>query len=441
MAEQRGCVLHVGATGLRSSSREVVLAGQDAAERLAKGGFAVVVLHPNPSCQIEALGRQLQDIDPLATVLVLGQQGNRGGVIGVGDLDCDQAVAWGRSRHVARVDALVRQQGGSPAGEFACRGRDELIGGGEAMSGFRSRLRQVAEHDVSTLIHGSCGTPLEPAARWLHVSSGRREHPFVLVDCRADPEPQLLVRIFGHVSNAFPGAIEPTAAAVALAAGGTLVLDGIEHASRRVQMRVVELLRDRAWRPIGTETTNTSHARVVIMLRQAPLQALVGGDLQRDLMEQVSGHVVRMPTLADRAEDIPDLVRHHVTQSSIRLGRPQPQIDAATLGLLADGRWAGHDRELELVCERMVLHAISGRVDPDVVATWVVAGPCEPGEGSLVCDSGRTLADLERTAILATLAHHKGHRRRSAAALGIGVRTLGLKLRRWKDASIVPETI
>ena len=438
---QRGCVLHVGANQPRASASELYVPADSAAERLAMGGIEVVVLHRNPTCEIHNLGRQLHDIDPLATVLAMGEQGSQGGVIGVGDLACDQAVAWGQSRYAARLDALVRQQGGSPAGEFACRGCDELIGGGEAMSGFRSRLRQVAEHDVPTLIHGSCGTPLEPAARWLHVSSGRRDQPFVPVDCRADPDPQLLVRIFGHVGNAFPGASEPGPSAVALAAGGTLLLDGIEHASQRVQMRIVELLRDRAWRPIGTETAVASHARVIIMLRQAPLQALVAGDLQRDLMEQVSGHVVRMPTLADRAEDIPDLIRHHVTQSALRLGRPRPQIDDSIFDMLAVGRWTGHDRELELVCERMVLHAIAGRVDAEVVETWIVSGQQGSPSDSLVCDGDRTLEDLERSAILATLAYHKGHRRRSAEALGIGVRTLGLKLRRWKDAAIVPETI
>jgi DNA-binding NtrC family response regulator len=336
---------------------------------------------------------------------------------------------------------LIRRQGGAPAGEFACRSHDELVGGGEAMSGFRSRLRQVAEHDVPTLIHGACGTPLEPAARWLHVSSQRGDGPFVPVDCRADPEPQLLVRIFGHVANAFPGADAAGPSAVALASGGTLVLDGVEHASSRVQLRIVELIRDRSWRPIGAKAANASNVRVVVVLRQPPLQALVGGDLQRDLMELVSGHVVRMPTLADRAEDVPDLVRHHVTQASLRLGRPKPHMDDDTLALLSRGRWVGHDRELELLCERIVLHGAAGRVEAEAIAGWVLTGGQAADGSQLVCDGGHTLEDLERTAILATLRHFKGHRRRSAAALGIGVRTLGLKLRRWKDAAIVPETI
>jgi len=431
-------VLHVAAV---ESSEPWCLGGLAAADRLRAGGIAVVVLHSGPEEETASIRRTLHDVDPLTIIVCSRAFGAGPGVPDRDDPAVERAIAWGRTRYAARLDTLIRRQGGAPAGEFACRSHDELVGGGEAMSGFRSRLRQVAEHDVPTLIHGACGTPLEPAARWLHVSSLRGDGPFVPVDCRADPEPQLLVRIFGHVAHAFPGADSAGPAAVAMAAGGTLVLDGVEHASSRVQLRIVELIRDQSWRPIGATSANASAARVVVVLRQPPLQALVAGDLQRDLMELVSGHVVRMPTLADRAEDVPDLVRHHMTQASVRLGRPKPHIDDDTVRLLSSGRWIGHDRELELLCERIVLHGAAGRVNADVIAGWILTGGSDPNRGQLICDGGRTLEDLERTAILATLRHFKGHRRRSAAALGIGVRTLGLKLRRWKDAAIVPETI
>ncbi len=432
----QGRVVCVGALGGPCPTDVDEVATVDTAGNVvARGGVGVVILLPGPSPEdLSRLKADLKDHDPLVSIAVMENPSPSADQI-------RRAVEWGRLRRSVRMDERIRRLGGAVAGEFACRPRDELVGGGEAMAGFRNRLRQVAEHDVATLIHGPCGTPLEAAARWLHVSSPRRDAPYVPVDCREGTESQLLLRIFGHVRNAFPGATNPAAAAVGLASGGTLVLDGIDHASRKVQRRIVELLRDGAWRPVGAAQASVSSARVVVTLRQAPLQALVGGSLERTLMDELSGHIVRMPTVADRGEDIPDLVRHHVTQASIRLGRPRPEIDSDTLATLCAARWIGHDRELELVCERMVLHASGGRITPEAVSSWVEPQRPAAQSDGLVCEGGRTLEQIERTVILATLRHNNGHRRRSAAALGIGVRTLGLKLRRWKDAAIVPETI
>lgn len=436
-------VLHVGGTPVADHGGDVVWTADPAVahDHLAGGGFAVVLVHPTAGNDPGACGRMLQEADPLVVVLVRCPGPVDGPAVAVGDMDPAQAIAWGHARHTARVESAVRQLGGAPAGDYACRGRDELVGGSEAMAGFRSRLLQVAEHDVPTLIHGPCGTPLEPAARWLHVTSGRREGSFVPIDCREGAESQLLLRIFGHVRHAFPGADQAGVAAVALAEDGTLLLDGLEHASERVQLRIVELLARGTWQPVGSDTSRRSSARVVAILRHPPIQAVMAGTLHRGLMDQLSGHVIRMPTLADRREDISDLVQHHLRQSSIRLGRMRPAIDDEIATLLSAGQWIGHDRELELVCERLVLNAIGGRADIEKLVGWVsLPNRDEPADG-LVCCGDHTLEELERRAILATLRHHNGHRRRSAAALGIGVRTLGLKLRRWKDAAIVPETV
>jgi len=408
-----------------------------AEEALATGGFAVVLLTPTPGASSLETRQRVNDVCPSAIVLSLDEMG----LADSGPELLRQLIEWGHERFRACNDTHIRQLGGTPIGTAACRSQDELVGGGEAMSGFRNRLRQVAEHDVPTLIHGPCGTPLEAAARWLHDSSGRRNGPFVPIDCREGTASQLLLRVFGHASGAFPGAAEAGRSAVGLAAGGTLLLNGIDNASEQLQLRIVELLRDGRWTAVGTSVPCLGRARVVLTLRHAPLQALVEGKFHRSLMDRVSGHIVRMPSLHDRSEDLPDLIHHHITQSAAKLGRPRPSLDRDLIAILIAGRWPGHDRELELLCERLVLHATTRTLDPAILAGWVETPSGGETRRGLICDGGRTLADLERTAILATLRHHKGHRRRSAAALGIGVRTLGLKLRRWKDAAIVPETI
>ncbi|MDP6986587.1 MAG: sigma 54-interacting transcriptional regulator [Phycisphaerales bacterium] len=436
-------VLHLGGASTRPPRGDAVWAEDVASAKghLARGGFAVAMVHPAVEGDPAEVARGLQEVDPLVVVLLCSSGPVTGPVIAIGGMDPIQAIAWGRGRHTARVESMVRQLGGAPAGDYACRGRDELVGGSEAMAGFRSRLLQVAEHDVPTLIHGPCGTPLEPAARWLHVTSGRRAGNFVPIDCREGAESQLLLRIFGHARHAFPGADHAGVAAVALAQEGTLLLDGMEHASDRVQLRLVELLERGTWQPVGSDVPRTSSARVVAILRQPPIQAVMAGTLRRELMDQLSGHVIRMPTLVDRREDIPDLVQHHLTQSSVRLGRQRPAGDDELMALLTAGQWTGHDRELELVCERLVLNAVGGQADIEQILGWIALPSKSGAADTLVCCGDHTLEELERRAILATLRHNNGHRRRSAAALGIGVRTLGLKLRRWKDAAIVPETV
>lgn len=436
-------VLVLGEAPVDNLPSDVVHSTDPASARdlLARGGFAVALVEPTAEGHLADLAEMLQEADPMVVVLLRAATSIEGPAMSVGDMDPRHAISWGKARHTARVETMVRQLGGAPAGDYACRRSDELVGGSESMAGFRSRLLQVAEHDVPTLIHGPCGTPLEPAARWLHVSSGRREECFVPVDCREGAESQLLLRIFGHVRHAFPGADRAGPAAIALAEHGTLLLDGLEHASERVQLRLVDLLARGQWQPVGSQIARQSTARVVAILRQPPIQAVMAGKLHRELMDQLSGHVIRMPNLADRREDVPDLVRHHLTQSSVRLGRPRPSINPDAMTLLCAGQWVGHDRELDLVCERIVLNAVGGETDVEKIAGWISLPSRESSGDALVCCGEHTLEELERRAILATLRHNNGHRRRSAAALGIGVRTLGLKLRRWKDAAIVPETV
>jgi len=425
----RGSVVVVGRLAWREPTWMEVGAGE-AARVLAGHRIAVVLLAPDMAT--ESLQRRLSDVDPLAVLLPVDQDTPE---------DLNRLVVWGMAAHAARIERRVHAAGGAVAGEFACRPQDELVGGGEAMGGFRNRLRQVAEHDVPTLIHGPQGTPLEAAGRWLHASSSRRGSAFVPIRCCGCTESQLLIRIFGHGRGAFPGADAAEPSAMAIAGDGTVLLHGLEHASRGVQVRVLEMLRDGVWRGIGSDVAHPLRGRLVVTLNRAPLQAIMDGSLHRDLLDQLSGHIVRMPSLADRSEDIPDLMRHYLTQAAANLGRRRPAVEPELAGALARAWWPGQDRELELVCERLVICGGDRRLSAADVEGWLVEhGNPRQGE-DLVCTGEKTLADIERSVILATLRAHGGHRRRSAAALGIGVRTLGLKLRRWKDASIVPETV
>lgn len=342
----------------------------------------------------------------------------------------------------AHLGSLIRSLGGTPSGDAACRPHDELIGGGEAMSGLRNRLRQVAEHDVPSLVHGPVGTPVEATARWLHISSPRAEGPFVAVDCDRGLESQVLARLFGYAPDAFPGAAQPDVAAVTLARGGTLLLRALDRAAPSVQERVVELLRDGAWCAVGDRHWRTANLRVVLAMDQPPVQAVMRGHLSRQILDHIGSHVIRVPALRDRLEDFEDLLNHQLKQAAARMGRRPPALPADVVLVLAEAPWAGNDREFAAICERLVLYGQGVELDPAMVRDWAGVVSSEASAPELVCDGAdRLLADIERDSILATLQHYRGHRRRAAAALGIGVRTLGLKLRQWKDAAIIPESL
>jgi DNA-binding NtrC family response regulator len=393
-----------------------------------RGGEVAVMVVPveTKSSHLDELRR----LDPLVQVIAADGDDHLG------------VVRYALEARRAHIDVLIRAVGGVPAGSPACRHNDELIGGGEAMSGLRNRLRQVAEHDVPSLVHGPTGSPVEATARWLHTSSRRHDAPLVAIDCDSGSETQVLGRLFGYAPGAFPGADRSGVAAVMLARGGTLLLRSLDRATPGVQDRVVELLRDGAWCPVGDRHWRSGDVRIVVSMHQPPVQAVMRGMLSRSVLERFGSHVIRVPSLRDRLEDFEELLSHQIKRSAKRLGRRTPSLPSGLVAVLTEAPWAGNDREFEALCERLVLYGQGVELDPGMVRDWICAATPDATAVDLVCDGQeRVLADLERDAILATLQHFRGHRRRAAEALGIGVRTLGLKLRQWKDANIIPESL
>ena len=156
-----------------------------------------------------------------------------------------------------------------------------------------------------------------------------------------------------------------------------------------------------------------------------------------------------MPPLREHAEDIPELVTHFLRTLSAREGREPCRVQPDAMDLMMQYRWPGNVRELENICERAHVLSTNSQVTAELVSSWLtcvvepeaVASDMDEQDIELVCDGVRQLEDIERAVIVATLTHHDGHRQRSASALGIGVRTLGLKLKKWKDSNLVPTTI
>jgi len=271
----------------------------------------------------------------------------------------------------------------------------ELVGESDAMTGLRARLRQVVEAPGVVTIAGPSGTPVLAAARWLHTRSARG--PLLHVDVR---QPDALERLLGSKS---------VLAAMDLATGGTLVLEHIDAASEAMTTSLVRLAAG-TWQSTCDSVDRAVQTRLLATVHRDPAQpGLVSA--AAGIPEGWTSRVVRVPALIERRDDIPRLVAmQHGTNGAY-----------ADLGLPHEYQWPGNDHELALRCSLAA----------------AVADASAPGQ-SFICNGSSTLADLERQAVVATLRSQGGHRRRTAEALGIGLRTLGVKLSQWRAARQLP---
>lgn len=337
-----------------------------------------------------------------------------------------------------------------------------MIGSGEVMQGLKSRLRKIADSHGTVLISGESGTGKEVAARFIHELSPRREQPFLGLNCAALSASLLESELFGHEKGAFTGADKLRKGRFELANGGTLLLDEISEIPPELQAKLLRVLQEQAFERVGSSTSQSVDVRVIATTNR-DLQAEVdAGRFRGDLFFRLNVLPASMPGLRERPEDIAVLAEHFFGQIASREGRDSRVFDEEALEVLQAYHWPGNVRELQNICERAAVLASESRIEAALIAPWLTwnSVPTEtvPAQSNgsvnncngaiensfpdwMICNGRLRLSDIEREAILATLAQHDGHRQKSAKALGIGVRTLGLKLKKWKDEQIVEATV
>jgi two-component system, NtrC family, response regulator HydG len=346
----------------------------------------------------------------------------------------------------------------SSSGSGSDEGKHAMIGEGPAMKGLRSTMSRLADSHGTVLISGESGVGKEIAARWVHGHSPRSTMPFLAINCAALSTNLLESELFGHEKGAFTGADRLRKGRFELADGGTLLLDEISEISPEIQAKLLRVLQERAFERVGSSSSRTVDVRVVATTNRDLPECVSRGTFRQDLYYRLNVLPLHLPPLRERLDDVPELVTHFLSRVARREGRPVMSVSPEAMRLLCEYPWPGNVRELQNICERAaVLMAGSACIEAPLIAPWLVAtgvpkpespsgrGPAlievMPSAGDIVCDGSMTLEEIERRTILATLQVHKGHRVRSAKALGIGVRTLGLKLKRWKELSIVAESV
>ena len=320
-----------------------------------------------------------------------------------------------------------------------------FVGNSPAMRHVAQQIRQIAHSHGTVLVCGESGTGKEVVARTIHAHSPRRNGILLCLNCAALSSNLLESELFGHEKGAFTGADQLRKGRFELADGGTLLLDEISEINPRLQAKLLRVLQEGQFERVGSSVTMDVDVRVIATTNRDLVRAVVRREFRQDLYYRLNVLPIQLPPLRDRADDIPLLAEHFLARMAQREGCEVKRFDEESLHLLRGYQWPGNVRELQNICERASVLSrgpgiTAGLIQPWLTLDYAAVPAGEPGvaEDSLVV---RPLEDIERDQIIRTLGHFGGNRQQTAEALGIGVRTLGLKLKRWKQSNLVAQTL
>jgi DNA-binding NtrC family response regulator len=289
-------------------------------------------------------------------------------------------------------------------------------------------IAQVARTRAPVLILGESGTGKELIADAIHRNSPRAAHPIVKINMGAITSSLFESEMFGHVRGAFTDARSDRKGHVATAEGGTLFLDEIGELQRGDQVKLLRVLQDQRYQPVGTSTTLQADLRVVSATNRELAELVAGGEFREDLFYRLNLITIRLPPLRERRSDIPLLARHIASRVAESYGLGEVTLAADALDWLAAQAWPGNIRQLKQTLERALLLAGKQRLGQ---ADFVAASAVDEGAaGGRLGVDGMTLEQVERHMIEQALQQHAGNISRMAKALGLSRTALYRRLER-----------
>ena len=302
----------------------------------------------------------------------------------------------------------------------------EIVGSSPALRRVLDVATQAAPSSATVLVLGESGTGKELVARFIHDHSARSRAPFVAVNCSAIPETILEAELFGHERGAFTGALTKREGRFARATGGTLFLDEIGELSPSVQVKLLRVLQEGEYEPVGGDTVRAD-VRIVAATNKDLRAEVTAGRFREDLFYRLNVIAVTAPPLRARREDIPLLVDHFLGVCCAKNARARLEAPREVLKILIDYSWPGNVRELENVIERAVVLCRAEKLSEADLPDYVhqVEG-VEPS--TLTFSVGTPLDEVERRLIRETLRHARGDKSVAAQLLGISTRTIYRKL-------------
>jgi len=325
-----------------------------------------------------------------------------------------------------------------------------LWGRSQVMQNIYQQISRVAVTSVTVLVTGESGTGKEVVARSVHDLSRRRNEPFLAINCGAISPNLMESEIFGHEKGSFTGADRQHQGFFERAHGGTLFLDEITEMPPELQVKLLRVLETGMFMRVGSTQDQETDVRVIAATNRLPEQAVQMGKLREDLFYRLNVFPIVVPTLRERLDDIPLLAQHFLSEINEREGRVK-SFSPAALTRLAEYSWPGNVRELRNVVQRVYVMTTSDLIsdewlptDNPVPITTPEAIPTpvqpvvsstsindEPAPASITIPLGTSMADAESRLILATLKHFDNHKERTAAVLGISLKTLYNRLKEY----------
>jgi DNA-binding NtrC family response regulator len=303
-----------------------------------------------------------------------------------------------------------------------------IVGRSKSMQELFDLVESVAASEANILIQGENGTGKELIANAIHYNSKRAKGPFIKINCAAIPKDLIESELFGYKKGAFTGAIADKEGLLELAEGGSLLLDEIGEMPPYLQTKLLRVLQERDYRPIGSDRVVHVDFRLICATNADLDAALRDGRLREDLYFRINTITLRVPPLRERTEDIPLLCDYFIDKFRDRYQRNIRTIAPAVYHLLIRNRWAGNVRELENAIERAIL--VTKGTEITVADLPESLRDEAPSTSDFVVPAHRTLAEIEKMAILQTLQRTNWNKQEAAQILGLYRPTLYSKMRK-----------
>ena len=307
---------------------------------------------------------------------------------------------------------------------------NSLVGKSKTMKQAYNLIESVIGNDSTVLISGESGTGKDIIARSIHLNSDRKAQPFLIINCNALPDALIESELFGHEKGAFEGAYISKPGKFELAKNGTIFLDEIDELSFSLQVKLLSVLEHRAFERIGGIETLNLKARIIAATSKNLEEEVKAGRFREDFFYRISIININLPPLRNRLEDLPSFVNYFLENLSSKLKREPKNISTSVFRILRNYNWPGNIRELENVLEHAFVISNGSIIEPEHLPErlWSLLNkPASKRED----DEEYTLKSAEKLIIIKNLRKFKGHRGKTAKALGIDRTSLWRKMKKY----------
>jgi Nif-specific regulatory protein len=355
------------------------------------------------------------------------------GTKNVTDLDGELAILSSVAELIAKaVHILALEEENRRLRRIVNQGRApsvDMIGHSKGMQEVFGLISHVADSGTTVLIQGETGTGKELVARAIHMNSPRSKGPLIQFNCAAIPDTLIESELFGHERGAFTGAMRQRRGRFEEAHNGTIFLDEVSELSASAQAKLLRVLQEKQFQPLGSSRVITTNARVIAATNRHLEECITAGRFRNDLYYRLSVFPIYLPPLRDRGNDIILLADHFVLKYSKEMGKPVKRISTSVIEVFLSHQWPGNVRELENCIERAILLTEGDAIEmihlpPSLQAKMREGDPTEKGRLSTV------ILSQERSLILEALKETRGNQSQAARLLGTTKRIIQYKIQK-----------